>query len=353
MTAGSTIRKLSLQVKERLTLKRRKRSNSTTTTTAAEEYEIAHPHFNNSLPPHAPAVRTRSVDDDCMQWGTFAPNRPAPPPPVPNKSKAAPKIESPTGVSFPRLSDDRHPQQQKQQQAANENDDREEEEEGLDEILFATNARVDAETRATVRGCIDSTDVSQHILADFDSIVAKAYRDFTQTALQILTKSHHSKSISEIVATYTAGQYTSGRPPPEPLSGSMMGAAADEVGELALELHRRDISEVKYSLDQLRRYAATGLCKYVTSQVLLSTGVENDLVDKLEEAAGALSCTMDQIDILQGLDGAGAVEKEDIRALREKAAAHRRAVDRLKAEGREAGVIRETFEEVLLAIQVL
>ncbi|KAJ1887498.1 hypothetical protein LPJ66_009082 [Kickxella alabastrina] len=263
------------------------------------------------------------------------------------------KIESPTGVSFPRLSDDHHPQQQKQQHAANEDDDKEEEEEGLDEILFATNARVDAETRATVRGCIDSTDVSQHILADFDSIIAKAYRDFTQTALQILTKSHHSKSISEIVATYTASQYTVGRRPPEPLSASTVGAAADEIGELALELHRRDISEVKYSLDQLRRYAATGLCKYVTSQVLLSTGVENDLVDKLEEAAGALSCTMDQIDILQGLDGAGALEKEDIRALREKAAAHRKAVDRLKAEGREAGVIRETFEEVLLAIQVL
>ncbi|KAJ2496940.1 hypothetical protein IWW47_003711, partial [Coemansia sp. RSA 2052] len=119
-----------------------------------------------------------------------------------------------------------------------------------------------------------------------------------------------------------------------------------------------DINVVKYSKEQMRLFAITGLTKYVTNQVLLSTGIENDLIDKLEEAAEALALTMDQIEILDSLNGPdkrrrSTVDYEDVAALRMRAAQYKDTVDRIQHEAKESGCTRRIYESILAEIQSL
>ncbi|KAJ2371304.1 hypothetical protein H4S02_009606 [Coemansia sp. RSA 2611] len=139
------------------------------------------------------------------------------------------------------------------------------------------------------------------------------------------------------------------------LSSNLDPLSAESLEHL---LRTYGINVVKYSKEQMRLFALTGLTKYVTNQILLSTGIENDLIDKLDEAAEALALAMDQIDILDSLDSPtkgrhNTVDCEDIAALRLRAAQHRDNVDRIQLEARDSGYTRRIYESILAEIQSL
>ncbi|KAJ2724733.1 hypothetical protein GGI07_001786 [Coemansia sp. Benny D115] len=203
---------------------------------------------------------------------------------------------------------------------------------GLNELLFAANSKAESETRMLVRMCLKDVERIYTITADFDEAVSKVFRDFAISALELV---RGSNGLQE----HPSNMHS------RPDSGF------HDSSELSQELRRRGISEVKYSEEQMRRYAATGLCKYVTSQVLLSTGIENDLADKLAEASEGLHRTMQQIAILSEIGGE--IQDADSAALHEKARLFRENMAMLAQEQDEAGRSRETFETVLLAMQEL
>ncbi|KAJ1723149.1 hypothetical protein LPJ53_002513 [Coemansia erecta] len=225
----------------------------------------------------------------------------------------------------------------------------------LNELLFATNSHIESETRSLVQQCIRDFNRVSGIVENFERIVDRAYKSFAAAALAVFAVDRGDTtygSMLHIVDMYCSGKMNFQRPD----SGYIGGSAGEDSDHslLVLELQRLDIPQVKYSKEQMRLYAVTGLSKYVTSQVLLSTGIENDLVDKMGDACEALDMTVRQIDILNSL-GNRYVESEnsDTIALRSKADTHQATIDRLRKESEEASVVRHTFETVLLRIQSL
>ncbi|KAJ1828404.1 hypothetical protein LPJ56_001133 [Coemansia sp. RSA 2599] len=225
----------------------------------------------------------------------------------------------------------------------------------LNEILFATNSHIETELRSMVKQCIGDEDKVHGFVSRFERVIDRAYRDFVAAALSVIDVDNGKltgKSVSQIIDEYGSAKRGFGRPD----SGFIGGDAedTDEHRRLVFELRQRDISQVKYSKEQMHLYAATGLTKYVSSQVLLSTGIENDLVDKLGEAVEDLDKTSGQLDILNSLESQYVKsESTDISMLRNKAAEIQSTIERLKLETQEAAHIRHTFETVLLEIQGL
>ncbi|KAJ2745190.1 hypothetical protein GGI20_002372 [Coemansia sp. BCRC 34301] len=256
----------------------------------------------------------------------------------------------------------------------------------LNELLFATNAQIDEDVQALIRQHLNGQSISPFIPV-FEGIVNQAFADFSVAARSTLAVADHANArprfgstannthasapgkftqstqslLAGIVSSYIGLDINeaadkSSRPSAQPkYSRDLDPLSADSLERL---LQSFDINVVKYSKEQMRLFAITGLTKYVTNQVLLSTGVENDLIDKLEEAGEALALTMDQIEILDSLSGPSqgrrkTVDCEDIAALRLRAAQHKDTVDRIQLEAKDYGYTRRVYESILAEIKLL
>ncbi|KAJ2835023.1 hypothetical protein GGI24_000093 [Coemansia furcata] len=235
----------------------------------------------------------------------------------------------------------------------------------LNELLFATNAQIDEEVQALIRHYLNEQN-SSSFMPVFTGIVDQSFADFSVAARSILAVVDHVNS-RPLYASTSNGFVGSTDSLLTEIVKSYMGLAVRDSVDIAntdplsadsLEhlLRTYGINVVKYSKEQMLLFAMTGLTKYVTNQILLSTGVENDLIDKLDEAAEALALVMDQIDILDSLDSPrldrrNAVDCEDVAALRMRAALYRDNVDRIQLEARDAGYSRRLYESILAEIQ--
>ncbi|KAJ2730719.1 hypothetical protein IW152_005053 [Coemansia sp. BCRC 34962] len=252
----------------------------------------------------------------------------------------------------------------------------------LNELLFATNAQIDEEVQALIRHYLNGQRLSP-FMPVFTSIIDQSFADFSVAARSILAVVDHVNSRPQFLTSGTPGVSISGN-----FSGSTESLLTEIVnGYMGLDItdnpdrskHKNTFSSnldplsaeslehllrtyginvVKYSKEQMRLFALTGLTKYVTNQILLSTGIENDLIDKLDEAAEALALAMDQIDILDSLDSPtqgcrNTVDCEDTAALRLRAAQYRDNVDRIQLEARDSGYTRRIYESILAEIQSL
>ncbi|KAJ2855118.1 hypothetical protein J3B02_002331 [Coemansia erecta] len=445
MTPGIRIRKLSLQVKERLnSLKRRKRSNSTNESLNIADIEIIHPHFDetqpirksapgefrhnprydyktwdspslpannegDSLEEHLPSTFPVLLDDrrfsrdewqkraDTAVFGSYrsrngkarqsaagddankmrfsdfaAQNSGQQTPPVDDRHSVSLDIEQPSAappplVSFPRLSssDYNKPASSHEPSVIRRSPSESSSTSSgisiisggvsaLNELLFATNSRIETELRNMVRQCIADNDRVHGFMNRVERIIDQAYREFVVAALSVIDaeNGYLSKSVLQIIDEYCNARSSLGR-----LDSGFTSDNGEDTAEhnrLLHELRQQDISQIKYSKEQMHLYAAIGLSKYVSSQVLLSTGIENDLVDKLGEAVEELDKTNGQLDILEGLESQYVQsESTDVLALCEKAVEIQARIERLKRETQEAAHIRHTFETVLLEIQGL
>ncbi|KAJ2861634.1 hypothetical protein GGH94_004776 [Coemansia aciculifera] len=250
----------------------------------------------------------------------------------------------------------------------------------LNELLFATNAQIGEEVQALIRHYLNGQN-SSPFMPVFAGIIDQSFADFSVAARSILAVADHVNSrsqfctsktpgisdgfvgstdslLTEIVNSYMGLAVTDTLDKPNrknTLSRNLDPLSADSLEHL---LRTYGINVVKYSKEQMRLFAMTGLTKYVTNQILLSTGIENDLIDKLDEAAEALALVMDQIDILDSLDGPNqgrrnTIDCEDVTALRLRAAQHRDNVDRIQLEARDSGYTRHIYESILAEIQSL
>ncbi|KAJ2011739.1 hypothetical protein GGI06_004412 [Coemansia sp. S85] len=252
----------------------------------------------------------------------------------------------------------------------------------LNELLFATNAQIDEEVQALIRHYLNGQRLSP-FMPVFTSIVDQAFADFSVAARSILAVVDHVNSRSQFCTSKEPGVSVSGNfsgstesllteivngymgldiadSSDKPRRKNTPSGNLDPLSAESLEhlLRTYGINVVKYSKEQMRLFALTGLTKYVTTQILLSTGIENDLIDKLDEAAEALALAMDQIDILDSLDSPtqgrrNTVDCEDIAALRLRAAQYRDNVDRIQLEARDSGYTRRIYESILAEIQSL
>ncbi|KAJ1818389.1 hypothetical protein LPJ60_004354 [Coemansia sp. RSA 2675] len=252
----------------------------------------------------------------------------------------------------------------------------------LNELLFATNAQIDEEVQALIRHYLNGQRLSP-FMPVFTSIVDQAFADFSVAARSILAVVDHVNSRPQLCTSKEPGVSVSGNfsgstesllteivngymgldiadSSDRPRRKNTLSSNLDPLSAESLEhlLRTYGINVVKYSKEQMRLFALTGLTKYVTNQILLSTGIENDLIDKLDEAAEALALAMDQIDILDSLDSPtqgrrNTVDCEDIAALRLRAAQYRDNVDRIQLEARDSGYTRRIYESILAEIQSL
>ncbi|KAJ2336244.1 hypothetical protein GGI00_000941 [Coemansia sp. RSA 2681] len=255
----------------------------------------------------------------------------------------------------------------------------------LNELLFATNAQIDEEVQALIRHHLNGQSLTP-FMSVFEGIVDQSFADFSIAARSILAVADHANARPPFDSTSNLHSPTPGKvtdatqsllagivssymglsiaealdKPYKPSAQQQFGRNLDPLSAGSLErlLQSFDINVVKYSKEQMRLFAITGLTKYVTNQVLLSTGIENDLIDKLEEAAEALALTMDQIEILDSLNGPdkrrrNTVDCEDVAALRMRAAQYKDTVDRIQHEAKESGCTRRIYESILAEIQSL
>ncbi|KAJ2091389.1 hypothetical protein IW138_001848 [Coemansia sp. RSA 986] len=232
----------------------------------------------------------------------------------------------------------------------------------LNELLFATNAHVESELHGLPQCYIDGRMASK-FGSDFNTIVSHAYDDFVPAAQSVLS------TISQMTDAHAAVERTGLL---ETLVAEIVARYADETSSAQARRHYDDyaiytsddlrpmmdamgISVVKYSKEQMVMYATTSISKYVSSQVLLSTGIENDLVDKLESCTQALDVVMGQIDVVESLRGPDDHQKadKDLCRLRRKAASWETQIRQLQADVADASHIRKTFELVLMQVQAL
>ncbi|KAJ2908092.1 hypothetical protein GGI21_003231 [Coemansia aciculifera] len=242
----------------------------------------------------------------------------------------------------------------------------------LNDLLFATNAQIDDDVQALIRHHLNGQSITPFIPV-FEGIVSQAFADFSVAARSTLAIVDHSNSrppfggstdslLAGIVRNYTGlaiGETTAAASANKKSHNFSRDVDPLSAGSFERLLQSFGINVVKYSKEQMRLFAITGLTKYVTNQVLLSSGIENDLMDKLEEAGEVLALTMDQIDILDSLSGPpnrgrrNTVECDDIATLRLRAAQHKDTVDRIQLEAKDAGCTRRIYESILTEIQSL
>ncbi|KAJ2083073.1 hypothetical protein H4R24_001112 [Coemansia sp. RSA 988] len=268
----------------------------------------------------------------------------------------------------------------------------------LNDLLFTTNAQIDTDLHDMLEDYINGRGIS-NFTDDFELIVDHAYAGFITAAKSILdvteeatarpsTSSDHSNStvtdhtptqpgclrrhassryagsmeslLSEIVDCYMNQTEDYRKPNTREANGnwkySHMRSSPRQ--SLALEDRMQDfgIDIVKYNKEQLRRYAVTGITKYVSGQVLLSTGIENDLADRLDQTAETLRMVMQQISTLETLhqQNKEALKNDrDMAGLRKKAFRFKRTVKQLRVDAMDASNVRRIFEMALLEIQLL
>ncbi|KAJ1732968.1 hypothetical protein LPJ61_001787 [Coemansia biformis] len=251
----------------------------------------------------------------------------------------------------------------------------------LSDLLFTTNAQVDTDLHDMMEDYVNGRGLS-NLTDDFEAVVEHAYAGFLKAAQPILEitgettrqpaehrnaapslrrypSSRYEGSmeslLSELVDCYTTQTEESRRVTGagwqyscERASTRKSAAAEDQMTMLGIDI-------VKYTKDQLRRYAATSIAKYISSQVLISTGIENDLADRLDSSAQTLRTALQQKSTIESLHA----NKEDmgnncdLAAMRKKIIRLRNAVRQLKDDARDASNIRRIFEMALLEIQLL
>ncbi|KAJ2557285.1 hypothetical protein EV175_001437 [Coemansia sp. RSA 1933] len=233
----------------------------------------------------------------------------------------------------------------------------------LNELLFATNARVESELHGLPQCYMDGRDVQTRFTSDFNTIVSHAYDDFVPAAQTVLST----------VSQMTHNRQRKQPGPMESLLAEIVARYADETASVQARRHYDDyaiyssedlrtqvealgVGFVKYSKEQMTMYATTSISKYVSSQVLLSTGIENDLEDKLESCTQALDVITGQIDVLDsqaGSEGRDDCRDSEVTKLRSKASKWEAQIRQLQADVADASHIRKTFELVLLQVQAL
>ncbi|KAJ2356269.1 hypothetical protein GGF43_002183 [Coemansia sp. RSA 2618] len=257
----------------------------------------------------------------------------------------------------------------------------------LNELLFSTNAQIDGDLHDMVEDYISGRGIS-NLTDDFEAIVDHAYSGFITAARAILDITEETQIeppvnvaesrnappalqrypsskyagsmeslLNEIVDCYThqtEDESTSyARGPSWRFSHNRTSPRQSSMAEKQMGSYGIDV--IKYNKDQVRRYALTSLSKYISGQVLLSTGIENDLADKLDESAEALRMITQQISTLESLyeDKSEMKNNTDLAALRKKAFRYRRSVKQLKIDAKDASNVRRIFEMALLEIQIL
>ncbi|KAJ2612296.1 hypothetical protein H4S08_002765 [Coemansia sp. RSA 1365] len=268
----------------------------------------------------------------------------------------------------------------------------------LNDLLFTTNAQIDTDLHDMLEDYINGRGIS-NFTDDFDLIVDHAYAGFLTSAKSILDvtedatarpsmSSEHSNStvvdnmysqsnslrrhassryagsmeslLSEIVDCYMTQTEDYRKPNAHEAKGNWKynQKHSSPRQSIALEDRMQDlgIDVVKYNKEQLRLYAVTGITKYVSGQVLLSTGIENDLADRLDETAETLRMITQQIATLESLHQQNKEmmkNDRDMSALRKKAFRFKRTVKQLKVDAMDASSVRRIFEMALLEIQLL
>ncbi|KAJ2501704.1 hypothetical protein GGH96_001668 [Coemansia sp. RSA 1972] len=250
----------------------------------------------------------------------------------------------------------------------------------LNELLFSTNEQIDGDLHDMVEDYINGRGIG-NLTDDFEAIVDHAYAGFITAARAILditkdTQDEHTNKndavppamrryssskyagsmeslLSEIVDCYTnqtedtRNSYARG----STWRSSHVRTSPRQSLKAEQQMDSYGIDVIKYNKEQMRRYAVTSLSKYINSQVLFSTGIENDLADKLDEAAESLRMITQQI---QTLESCGTkVEANDMGALRKRAFRYRRTVKQLKVDAKDASNVRRIFEMALLEVQIL
>ncbi|KAJ1987906.1 hypothetical protein GGI25_005543 [Coemansia spiralis] len=232
----------------------------------------------------------------------------------------------------------------------------------LNELLFATNARVDSALHDLPQKYIDGRTIGR-FARDFSAVVSQAYDDFVAAAksvLSIATQMLEQRSqataqaglLGTLLAEIVAG-YADQAARTHTLYNDNYSIYSSD--DLESSLNALSISIVKYSKEELRIYAATSISKYVSSQVLLSTGIENDLVDNLADNKQAMSVVMEQIKLLESMHGPPDTQDPDadLEKLRRKAARWDKKIRQLQNDIEDASYIRKTFETILLEVQPL
>ncbi|KAJ2717103.1 hypothetical protein H4R19_000188 [Coemansia spiralis] len=252
----------------------------------------------------------------------------------------------------------------------------------LSDLLFTTNAQIDSYLHDMMEDYVNGR-VLTNLTDDFEAVVEHSYTGFLKAAQPILditsetTKKPATRSsgsapalrrypsaryagsmeslLSEIVDCYITQTEDTQHAAGAGWQGSCRRASPRQSVEAEGQMATLGIDIVKYTYDQLRRYAATSISKYVSSQVLISTGIENDLTDRLDEAAEALRMSRQQQSTIEALHGdkEGMSRNIDIAALRKKNIRLKRTVRQLRDDARDASNIRRIFEMALLEIQLL
>ncbi|KAJ2449234.1 hypothetical protein EV183_005001 [Coemansia sp. RSA 2336] len=265
----------------------------------------------------------------------------------------------------------------------------------LNELLFTTNAQIDIHLHDMLEDYINGRGIS-NLTDDFESIIEHTYNGFITAARSILDIAEETRDQEAVNMVYSTNNNTNrtASPPPPPIrryasskyAGSMESLLSEIVNcythqteeetsstsnagwrtssnrinpriSTATESQMADfgIDVIKYNKEQMRRYAVTTLSKYISGQVLVSTGVENDLADKLDEAAEALRRISQQITTLESLYKNKEEMKSDtdLSGLRKRAFRYRRTVKQLKTDAKDASNVRRIFEMALLEVQLL
>ncbi|KAJ1965051.1 hypothetical protein GGI12_001033 [Dipsacomyces acuminosporus] len=122
------------------------------------------------------------------------------------------------------------------------------------------------------------------------------------------------------------------------------GAASASPRDFEYTLEKYGVDTVKYSKEQLRLYATASVRKIVTSQMLLSTGLENELIDRLEEESDTLATVRSSIDSIEAREDHVTDKKRDLLMMRLKAAQLSHAIAKTEGEVKQASLKRRVYE---------
>ncbi|ORX74462.1 hypothetical protein DL89DRAFT_290021 [Linderina pennispora] len=250
----------------------------------------------------------------------------------------------------------------------------------LNELLFMANEWVDYQQQKLVDTYVDGRNVARFVY-DFDEMVEVAFAEFAiavESVLAVVGEMETRPSISSdcsgltMVDSNPSGSYPQQRIASidSALSG-IIGCYADRTShvkglltdfaqsfgadtidpeDFEQALSALGIDTVKYSKEQLELYAKTSICKTVTNQMLLSTGVENEYIDRLEEAEEGLAVLEDCVETLRLSEGDVEAREQDLWLMRRKTESQRIKVEGLGEQASEARRQRRIFEALFTQI---
>ncbi|KAJ2777920.1 hypothetical protein H4R18_004903 [Coemansia javaensis] len=253
----------------------------------------------------------------------------------------------------------------------------------LNDLLFTTNAQLDADLHDMMEAFVNGRALST-LTDDFEAVVDHAYACFMKAAQPILDITNETTRqpglpsrrvpslrrypsnryagsmeslLSEIVDCYTSQSEDTHRAPEARWQRGSERVSPRRSVRAESQMESLGIDIVKYTKDQLRRYAVTSVSKHVSSQVLVSTGIENDLADRLQDAELAQQATQERIATLEAAaaegDSADLRTTRELGGLRKKNLRLKRTARQLRNDTRDASSIRRIFEMALLEIQLL